>query len=81
MDCHKRTARINLNIHVTDELREKQPSWEFMGIPWDTPKGHWIKARHKTVGWTWFYWFEKDIFIDNLWYDMEHREYEKKTRP
>lgn len=73
MDTRKGKEEANLNIHITDEIRKKHPSWEFVGICWTTPSGQWMKAKHKTVGWTWFYWFEKDIFIDNLWYDMENR--------
>lgn len=55
-----------MNIHVSYEIREKWPTYEFIGKPFKLADGKtYMKAFHKTLGCTHFYSFEEDFF----WWD------------
>lgn len=56
-----------MNIHVPKEIREKWPTYEFIGKPFilkDEKK--YMRAYHKTLAKTHIYSFEDDFF----WWDM-----------
>lgn len=54
-----------MNIHVTEEIKNKWPSHEFRGITRQSKHGfRYIEARHKVIGETYFYVFGADSFVD-----------------
>ena len=55
-----------MNIHISAELREKWPGYEFLGKPFTLRNGKtYMRAKHKTLEQTHFYCFEEDFF----WWD------------
>lgn len=68
-----------MNIHVSEEIRSRHPRWEFRGVPWECNGQTWMKAFDKICHFTWYYWFDKDIVIDETWYRLE-TEYGKRIK-
>ena len=54
-----------MNIHVDSHMREKFPNWEFRGKPFIKSGSRWFRAKHRTMGYVWYYSYELDeIFVD-----------------
>ena len=61
-----------MNIHQPDEsVRERWPEWDWRGSRWTKAGRTWIRAKHKVMGWQWYYCFERDCFLDDVSYKME----------
>ena len=56
-----------MNIHVSDEIRNKWPNYEFLGKPFKLLNGKtYMRAHSHVFEVTHFYCFEEDFF----WFDM-----------
>jgi hypothetical protein len=56
-----------MNIHATEEMRNKFPAWEFRGHPFYDKNGKkWIRAKSKIFYSTWYYSFDKDNIYDSV---------------
>ena len=52
-----------MNIHISNELRERYPTYEFLGKPIKLRNGkNYMRAHHKVLERTLFYCFEDDFF-------------------
>lgn len=52
-----------VNTHISKELKDKWPTYEFLGKPLKFRDGKlYMRALHKTLDKTHFYDFEKDWF-------------------
>jgi len=57
-----------MNIHVSEEIRNKYPTYEFRGTRFTLRNGkEYIRALHKTLNDIHFYSFEEDFF----WLDKD----------
>lgn len=57
-----------MNIHVSQEIVDKYPTYEFRGKKFHLSDGNnYIRAHHKTLERTFYYCFETDWF----WFDKE----------
>lgn len=57
-----------MNVHVSKEIIEKYPEYEFQGKPFILRNGKtYIRAHHHTLNKTHFYAYEDDFF----WMDKE----------
>lgn len=56
----------DMNIHISKDLVEKWPQYEFVGKPFKLKNGRtYMRAFHKTFSQTHFYSFDEDFF----WFD------------
>jgi hypothetical protein len=54
-----------MNIHVSKEIIEEWPTFEFRGVPRQSRHGFtYIEAYHKVLNQTFFYVFGADSFVD-----------------
>lgn len=44
--------------------KPKFVSWEFRGKPFKRNGYTWLRAKHRTTNWSWFYCFELDEIFD-----------------
>ena len=51
-----------MNIHAPINSKTLFPSWDFIGKRLNGKNGPWIRAKHRILGLTYFYYFNKDIF-------------------
>ena len=55
----------NVNVHVTADIRNRWPGFDFRGKPKISEYGYlYIEAKYKVLGITLFYVFAADSFID-----------------
>lgn len=55
-----------MNIHISREISEKYPTYNFIGKPFKLKNGKiYIRAFHKTLGKKFFYSYDEDFF----WFD------------
>jgi hypothetical protein len=59
-----------MNIHVPETLRNKYPTFEFLGVPWKTGNLTWMKAHHKTLGHTYKFCFELECGVEEGMYNF-----------
>ena len=54
-----------MNIHVSQEIRDRWPQFEFRGVPRKSRYGFtYIEANYKVLNQTFFYVFGADSFVD-----------------
>ena len=51
-----------MNIHVSDEIRNKYPNMEFRGKPRNMKNRTVIEATNHAIGMNFYYSFEEDFF-------------------
>jgi hypothetical protein len=56
-----------MNVHISKELIDRYPTYEFLGKPIQLKNGIYIRAKHKILNKTMYYSFSEDFF----WMDKE----------
>lgn len=51
-----------MNIHVPEEIQDRWPTYQWLGLPFEVNGKRYIRAFHRTLGMTHFYDFEQNFF-------------------